>query len=53
MVHSRDFELVSGFCRMVRRILMLEFINAVCGIIAMIFVVSGFYDVANEFLFWR
>lgn len=30
---------------------MLEFINAVCGIIAMIFVVSGFYDIANEFLF--
>lgn len=29
---------------------MLEFINAVCGIIAMIFVVSGFYYVADEFL---
>ena len=41
MVYNRDFELVGGFCRMVRRTLMLDVINIICGLVACIIVSSG------------
>ena len=41
MVHNRHFELVSGFCRMVRGVLMLDVINIICGLVACIIVSSG------------
>ena len=36
MVHNRGFELISGFCRMVRGVLMLDVINIICGLVALI-----------------
>lgn len=48
MVHNRDFELVGGFCRMVRGVLMLDVINIICGIVACGIVSSGLSDlIAN------
>lgn len=48
MVHNRHFELISGFCRMVRRVLMLDVINTICGLVACIIVASGLSDlIAN------
>lgn len=48
MVHNRHFELISGFCRMVRGVLMLDVINIICGLVACIIVASGLSDlIAN------
>ena len=48
MVHNRDFELVSDFCRMVRGVLMLDVISTICGLVALVIVASGLSDlIAN------
>lgn len=48
MVYNRYFKLISGFCRMVRGVLMLDVINIICGLAVCIIVSSGLSDlIAN------